>query len=50
MSNVGPWITYVPEIRQALFDNLAEIYRGNITSAEGMANVQAVTDDYWASQ
>jgi hypothetical protein len=24
MSNVGPWITYVPEIRQALFDNLAD--------------------------
>ncbi|MFC2159209.1 hypothetical protein ACFLQS_00630 [Actinomycetota bacterium] len=49
MSNVGPWITYVPEVRQALFDNLAEIYRGNITSEEGMANVQAATDDYWGN-
>ena len=49
-SEIGPWIVYIAEVRQSLFDNLSEIYRGNLSSEEGMANVQADTEAYWASQ
>ncbi|MBU4450517.1 MAG: extracellular solute-binding protein [Actinobacteria bacterium] len=48
--NVGPWICYTPEVEQALLDNLALIFTGDLTPEEGMAKVDEATKAYWASQ
>ncbi len=49
-SNIGPWICYTPDIEQALLDNLALIFTGDLTPEEGMAKVDEATKAYWASQ
>ncbi|MCL5985696.1 MAG: extracellular solute-binding protein [Actinobacteria bacterium] len=45
-----PWITYTPEIEQALIDNLTQVFQGKITAEKAMENVDKATKDYLESK